>query len=255
MRVTTSLASIYSVWMLASAVYLHSAPSASGYRTLASEAFDREEYVTAVEFQDKVLEIAGRDYHAHYWKGRALSKEEEYGSALISFDLALEIRPKELGALDWKAHTLTRLGRFEEALPILHEIQRRDSTSVRVQYNVAFCLQHLGRLEEAVTILRGVVAANSTWMPGHIGLGHMLNAARLPRQALAAYTRASAIDSTNEVVKYHLAETHLQLGDRAETLELLREMARTNPSLATKISADSSFKALTEQELSFLSFD
>ena len=254
MRVTTSLASVFSVWLIASALYLQSAPSASEYRTLASEAFDREEYAAAVEFQDKVLEIAGRDYHAHYWKGRALSKEEEYERALVSFDLALEIRPG-VAALDGKAHTLTRLGQFEEALSVLHEIQRRDSTSVRVQYNVAFCLQHLGRPEEAVTVMRGVVAADSSWMPGHIRLGNMLNTAGLPRQALAAYTRASAIDSTNEVVKYHLAETHLHLGDRAEALELLRDMARTDPSLATKVSADSSFRDLTEEELSLLSSD
>ena len=85
---------------MSSALYLHFAPSASEYRTLASEAFDREEYAAAVEFQDKVLEIAGMDYHAHLWKGRALSKEEDYERALVSFDLALRIRPEELAALD-----------------------------------------------------------------------------------------------------------------------------------------------------------
>ena len=221
MRVTASLASIYWVWMIASSVYLHSAPSASEYRTLAAEAFNREEYAAAVEFQDKVLEISGRDYHAHYWKGCALSKEEDFEKALVSFDLALEIRPKELAARDRKACALSRLGRFEEAL----------------------------------TILRGVVAADSSWMPGHIGLGHMLNAAGRPRQALAAYTRAAAIDSANDEVKYHMAALHLHLGDRAEALRLLRLMARTNPTVATEISADSSFRDLTEGELSFLSSD
>ena len=221
MRVTAGLASIYWVWMLASAVYLHSAPSASEYRTLASEAFDREEYAASVEFQDKVLEIAGRDHLAHYWKGRALSKEEEYERALVSFDLALEIQPRELAALDGKARALSGLGRFEEALEIL----------------------------------RGVVAADPSWMPGHIRLGHMLNAAGRPRQALAAYARATAIDSTNEEVRYHLAAIHLHLGDRPEAIELLRQIARTNPSRAAEVAADSSFRDLTEEELSFLSSD
>ena len=255
MRVTAGLASIYWVWMLASAVYLHSAPSASEYRTLASEAFDREEYAAAVEFQDKVLEIAGRDHLAHYWKGRALSKEEEYERALVSFDLALEIQPRELAALDGKARALSGLGRFEEALSVLNQILQRDSTSVRVQYNVAFCLQHLGRLEEALEILRGVVAADPSWMPGHIRLGHMLNAAGRPRQALAVYARATAIDSTNDDIRYHMAATHLHLGDRAEAIELLRQIARTNPSRAAEVAADSSFRDLTEEELSFLSSD
>ncbi|MCY3736664.1 MAG: tetratricopeptide repeat protein [Gemmatimonadaceae bacterium] len=255
MRVTASLASIYWVWMMSSALYLHFAPSASEYRTLASEAFDREEYAASVEFQDKVLEIAAMDYHAHYWKGRALSKEEDYERALVSFDLALMIRPEELAALDGKARALSGLGRFEEALSVLNQIQQRDSTSVRVQYNIAFCLQHLGRREEALTILRGVVAADPGWMPGHIRLGHMLDAAGRPRQALAAYARATAIDSTNDEVRYHLAATHLHLGDRAEAIEILRRMAGTNPSLATEVSADSSFMDLTEEELSLLSSD
>ena len=221
MRVTASLASIYWVWMMSSALYLHFAPSASEYRTLASEAFDREEYAAVVEFQDKVLEIAGMDYHAHLWKGRALSKEEDYERALVSFDLALRIRPEELAALDGKAHALSGMGRFEEAL----------------------------------TILRGVVAADPGWMPGHIRLGHMLDAAGRPRQALAAYARATAIDSTNDEVRYHLAAIHLHLGDRAEAIEILRRMAGTNPSLATEVSADSSFMDLTEEELSLLSSD
>lgn len=220
MRVTAGLASIYSVWMLASVVYLHSAPSASEY---------------------------------HYWKGRAASGEEDYEKALVSFDLALEISPDNLDALDWKGHALSRLGRFEELLQVLNQIRRSDSTSVRVQRNLAFCLKDLGRIEEAVTVARGVVAADSTWIEGHIVLGFMLNAAGQPREALAAYTRATAIDSTIDKVKYRMAAIHLYLGDRVEALRLLRQMARTNPSLATEVSADSSFMDLTEEELSLLS--
>ena len=223
MRVTAGLASIYSVWMLASVVYLHSAPSASEY---------------------------------HYWKGRALSNEEEYEKALVSFDLALAISPDNSAALDWKGHALSRLGRFEELLQVLnHQIRRSDSTSVRVQRNLAFCLKDLGRIEEAVTVARGVVSADSTWIGGHIGLGFILNAAGQPREALAAYTRATAIDSTIDEVRYHMAAIHLHLGDRAEALRLLRQMARTNPSLATDVSADSIFMDLTEEELSLLSSD
>ena len=66
------------------------------------------------------------------------------------------------------------------------------------------------------------------------------------------YDRASALDSTNEFVDYELAGIHLQLGNRGQALEHLREVARTNQGLRAMVTADTAFRTLSDEELSSL---
>ncbi len=210
-KVTATLVCAYAGGMLLCIGYLYLVPSLFDYWGPASEAYQDGDYEAAAEYFEKIVELRPRDSDSHFYRGYSLGTQGDYEGALASFDAALEIKPHDSRVLSFKAIALLRLSRFEEAVDVGTQFSSQDSSYFFVQYALAYHLVESGDLERAEGMLLQAVAADSTWILGHLSLGCLLNRSGRPRKALEAHARARALEPTIPDVGYESASALLPI--------------------------------------------
>ncbi|MEO8303133.1 MAG: methyltransferase domain-containing protein [Betaproteobacteria bacterium] len=179
---------------------------------------------------------------------------------------------EELNSLLSEVERALSDGRLTDAAALLNVAQNEDATDARI-YILGGQLGHrAGNPGAAVMALRRAVALSPGWVLAHTELGHALELAGRPAEALAAYRQAHALDTTNaaaaariselsshdvlsaseaedsssgnaSVMRMRAAQLHAS-GELAEALSLLQSMIDARPADVETLSA----VALIERE-------
>jgi tetratricopeptide (TPR) repeat protein len=111
-------------------------------------------FVQALEYFDKILELDPTDAIALGNKGAALTQLGKHDEALLLYDKALQINPSNTSILNNKAATLFELGKIEESLQTLDKILEIESTNVDVLILKGKVLLEAQRYSEAFSIFK-----------------------------------------------------------------------------------------------------
>jgi len=170
---------------------------------------------------------------------------------------AIELNPNYATAHHWYGFHLLMEGRFEEALDQLLRARELDPLSPSLIQALGWCYYHMRRFEDSIAAYQNMLDAvpdfsyglsTFSWTLRHAGdpneavrvaekglelssggqffvavLGAAYAAAGRKQDARAALNRLTQMAAQCYVSPYHRALIHINLGEREETLELLRE--------------------------------
>ena len=248
-RLIVSISSLYIVIVGIFIAYLHSLPTIEDEIRRANKMYWDKDYRQAIEIYDKVIEQYPWHFLALFNKGSALSKSGQFDLAYQSLSEAMQLKPDDPRVFVQIANVLSELGRVQEAIDMISQIDKDDSHYLLAQHNLGCFKEKLEAYDEALTILREVVRVDTTYTTGFISLGRVLNKAARPEEALASYSKAKLLDPSNHHIAYTMAKIHAQLGNHEQVLELLSDAAKYRNDIAARIRADADFSHLSEDDL------
>jgi tetratricopeptide (TPR) repeat protein len=109
----------------------------------------KRDYSKALGCLDAAIDINPNFFEAITEKGAILSIQKEYAKALVEFDRALEIYPYHW-AYERKGSTLYSLHRYPEALNVLNDAEKTNTSCAETYALRGGCFLQLGQLEEAM---------------------------------------------------------------------------------------------------------
>ena len=248
-RLIISISSFYIVIVGVFISYLYSLPSIEDEIRRASKMYLDKDYRQAIEIYDNVLEQYPWHFSALFNKGSALASLGQFESAYQFLNESMQLKPDDSQVIVQIANVLSELGRVQEAIDMVSRIDKDDPHYLIAQHNLGCFKEKLGAYDEALTILREVVRADTTYTRGFISIGRVLNKAARPEEALASYSKAKLLDPSNHHLAYTMAKIHVQLGNHEQALELLSDAAKYSNDIATRVRADADFSHLEAVEL------
>jgi len=145
----------------------------------------------------------------------ALASAGRRGEALALVRAALVHAPAD-GALRLAlGNLLFDWGRYREARVAFLDAHAVGERRVALLLNLAWTCHLLGRTEEAETHARAAIAADPSTIPGHLGLGAVLQRQRRFDDAIASFARVLDLDSANVEAVESIAGCHIERKDYA----------------------------------------
>jgi tetratricopeptide (TPR) repeat protein len=186
----------------------------------------------AEKFYDRVLKADRRNPDALNLKGLIAQGRGQTAAALALFDRAISAHPAFVEAHFNKAAALTAAGRSDDALRSYADALRLNPAHPDARLNTGSLLHAMGREGEAIAAFRAMSQICPQDSRGHYNLGYCLtkslpgaaeaDRAALAGEAIAALTRARALNPTNAEVCLTLAEAHASRGDYGSAAENTR---------------------------------
>lgn len=178
--------------------------------------------------------------------------------ARLCFEMAIEHNPNHARAYSNLGVVCWQQGDLQRAMEYLYKALDIDSEDSDILYNCSMVLTDAGRLETAANLLKFYLRKNpkdeaawedynslirridtTAWRPDglafetadiYIETGKKLAEAKDYLGAAEAFHRALAINPDRAEVLYFLGQLHLQMGQKAEALETMREGLRPGES-------------------------
>ncbi|MCA0199452.1 MAG: tetratricopeptide repeat protein [Proteobacteria bacterium] len=202
----------------------------------------------AERLYDKVLKLDRRNLDALNLKGLIESQRGRHAEALALFDRCIAVAAAFPDAHFNKAVALTGLGRGEEALHSYRKAIQLQPAHANARLNAGIVLHVLGRASEAIADFRAMTIACPQDARGFYNLGHCLvkgtpaadESARsaIAQEAVAALTRAQALDPANADVQLMLAEAHALREEYGPAADSLRAALRLGTNWPAQRSAE-----------------
>jgi tetratricopeptide (TPR) repeat protein len=176
---------------------------------------------------ERALALEPRSPDLLYNRGNALLRLARYPEALASYEAALALRPGDHEALNNRGNALRALERHAEALASYDQALALVPRYAKAHGNRGHALLALGRHAEALASYRAAFAgaADAPWL---LGVANALQALEQPREALAAYERALALQP-------RLADAH---GGRGNALQALNRHEEALAAYAAALAID-----------------
>lgn len=146
---------------------------------------------------------------------RALSVDERNTQALLL------IGETYMGTLD-----------FAQALPYVEKAVEIQPKIDRSRFNLAACLLGLKQHDRAEPVLLEVIRESPKWPLAHFNLGLLYEEQGKLEEARSAYAREVENYPGEFKARFNLGKLMFKLGDRAGSLEQMREIVRITPKLA-----------------------
>jgi arylsulfatase A-like enzyme/tetratricopeptide (TPR) repeat protein len=121
---------------------------------------------------------------------------------------------------------------FDLALPYLELAAEVQAKNDRSRFNLAACLIGLKQYDRAEPLLREVVASSPKWPLAHFNLGLLCEEQGRLEEARAAYAQEVETYPSEFKARFNLGKLLFKLGDRAGSLDQMREIVRIAPKLA-----------------------
>jgi len=128
-----------------------------GYREIAEDSIEAENYDEANIYYDKILEIYPSDIDALNGKAQILETINKHEEAIAYYDKILEMDSSDTDALIGKAQGLVNIGKHEEAIIYYDKILEIIPSDIDALNGKAVALENIGKLDEALSILEKIV--------------------------------------------------------------------------------------------------
>jgi predicted O-linked N-acetylglucosamine transferase (SPINDLY family) len=162
-----------------------------------------KQFIKAVDFLTKALEIKPYYSEAYSNRGLALKELRRLEEALASYDKAIELSPDYAEAYSNRGNTLKELQHLEEALTSYDKAIEIKPNLAEAHFNRGNALKDLQRLEEALTSYDKAIESKPDYSEAYFNRGNALKKLYRLEEALASYDKAIEIKP-----KYSEAYSH-----------------------------------------------
>ncbi|MBU3558516.1 tetratricopeptide repeat protein [Polynucleobacter sp. Nonnen-W13] len=176
-----------------------------------------KQFIKAVEFINKALQINPDFVSCHLNCGIALQSLGRFDEALNSYDQAINFKPDYAEAYSNRGNTLKELKRFNEALLSYGKAISLKPDYAEAYSNLGVTLQALEHFEEALVSYDQAISLKPDYAEAHSNRGNTLKALERFDEALASYDSAIDIKPNYTVAYYNrgLALQELERFDEA----------------------------------------
>ena len=165
--------------------------------------------------------------------GAAYYKKGDFLEAESAFARAIEENPQDREAIQLRGLSLFQLGRPEEAIPYLKQVQSWiGGANVDASYVLGLCYLHTQNYEEARRSFAQVYGVPPESAPAHLFLARMLLRQGYDPIAEQNAQRAAAIDPKLPLVHYLLGEFYLYKSNVQKAIEEFALEQKLNPAYA-----------------------
>ncbi len=213
-------------------------PSAQQHMDNGKEAFEIEDFDTAImEFFEVVIEDPD-NAEAYKFLGNCYYKKGDYKQAMLEYLQSLVADDEYADAYNNLGNVYAELGmkvpphreEFQKlAIKSLSRAVELDDTNPIFYVNYGMALQESGRLEEAEKCFRKALALDSKNVDAVINLGNVYRIKGQFQEAIAAYEDALVRDPGNVVARKNLVATFLKLGRYDEAEQQIHWILEANP--------------------------
>jgi arylsulfatase A-like enzyme/tetratricopeptide (TPR) repeat protein len=165
---------------------------------LANILLDEQKREDVIALCKRTLSVDERSVQAYVLLGEVYTDEQNHAQALPYLEKAVEIQPK-----------LTRN-----------------------RLNLAACLVGLKQYDRAEKLLKEIIQESPTFLLANFNLGLLYEEEGKLDRAGEAYAQEVASHPTNFKARFNLGKVLFKLGDRAGSIEQMREAIKINPKLA-----------------------
>ena len=176
-----------------------------GWKVLGAVLKQNGRIIDSLTAMQKSVQLAPRDYEAHYNLGKILKELGRLDEVEASYRQAIALNPDFAEAHFNLGNTLKELGRLDEVEASYRQAIASKPDYAEVHYNLGNMLKELGRLDEALASYAQAIASKPDFAEAHSNLGNMLKELGRLDEALASYAQAIAS-------KPDFAEAHVNLG-------------------------------------------
>jgi len=165
--------------------------------------------------------------------GAAYYKKGDFLEAQSAFARAIEENPQDREAIQLRGLSLFQLGRPEEAIPYLKQVQSWiGGANVDASYVLGLCYLHTQNYEEARRSFAQMYGVPPESAPAHLFLARMLLRQGYDPIAEQNAQRAAAIDPKLPLVHYLLGEFYLYKSNVQRAIEEFELEQKLNPAYA-----------------------
>ena len=137
---------------------------------------------------------------------------------------AVELNRNDATTLQFYSFYLAMMKRFAEAVNFAERARRSDPDSLEAQRNLALILYLANRYDDAVVAVNETLGRNPDFGPGHVVLGRIYTAKKMPDRAVTELERAQRLLGRRPDVLTPYAYALARAGRRHEARKMLDEL-------------------------------
>lgn len=199
--------------------YFKTTSSNQNWRSQTDELYTQaiQHFMTALRYQPGYVE-------AHVNLASVYMEQGLMGEAALHLDQALRLSPNNDYALEKRGEWLVRQERYNDALPVLKQAIKRNSSSVSAHYYLGVAYAARNELDAALENLNTTLWLDPDNAPAHYQMGLIYEKQGNGAAAVEHYLKAVSLKPELADARLKLA-THYELrGDLAPALEQLRNV-------------------------------
>ncbi len=175
----------------------------------------------------------GGSIDAHFLLAECYRREGNYSMAVVEYRYCIKIRRKpyltsQKEIREGLANCYIKLGKEDEALAELFELQREDPKNHRYLFNIAKIFYDRGNLEQAVTYFDKTIKYNPTHAQSLGYIGIIMYHANNVRDAMTYLSRAVRYDPQNYQAYYYLGRLYADGRDFTKALTYFEASQRAS---------------------------
>lgn len=220
---------------LVSELLAEDTPPPEAFSLGASIAFERGQYLDAIEYCDHLIDTGAGDGHTLLLKGRALSDLGRQQEAVSCLKQAIGAEPEFAAAhynLGW---ILGRVGDGQGAVAAYQQALALQDLYPVAWNNLGLELERLGDAEGAIKAFRTAISQFPEFSMAHNNLGATLAASGQYHAAERAYAKAIEVDPGNTDAHSNIGVARLEQGDISGAIAAFTVVLERNPQHAATI--------------------
>jgi len=177
----------------------------------------------AEQYYDEGLKECARLWEALYAKGEIRLQKEDFEGASQCFRQCLELKPGHAGTLNNLGLCFLGLGETVQALSCLEKAVKMNKNDGKIRYNCAAAYIRLGRYREAVAMLHEIKGGEEQPQTC-AALGFCYGMLERYEESLYYHRKALALDENNREALLNLAAVWAKKGETGQALEVFKKI-------------------------------
>lgn len=170
------------------------------WRSAGYLAREEGDYVTAIDYYQKILDSDPEDYDARLALGRLYILKEEYKTAISYFNKIYLSDSTDVEAMNGLGECYGHSGKDKESVRYYEEALSYYGEDIMQYFNLAKAYGNAGELDRAIELYREIIALDNTYSEAWAGIGKMYYWMGKPETAVVFYEKALELDPGNEEI-------------------------------------------------------
>lgn len=169
----------------------------SVYFEQATTAFNKNDFSTAIDYFNKVLQLNPYNTEVLFMKGMAHNYLKEYELAVADFDKSLTLSPSQPEVYYNRANTYVNLQKIDNALADYDSAIRFNPTIPEVYFNRGNIYYNRGQFKEALQDYSKAVEINPEYSKAYFNRGLTYKSTEQYPNAIADFRKVAELDTDN----------------------------------------------------------
>lgn len=206
--------------------------NSSDYLRLGNVRFDQGDYLKAIEYYEKALELEPHYVDAWVNIGGALGNLGQHDEAIKAYNKAIEIKPNIAEAWFNKGNSLCDLEQYDKAIEAYNKAIDIKPDFAYAWHNKGSALEKDGQYEKALDAYNKAININPNFAEPWINKGVILSKLNRHKEALDVFNKAIEIEPEYAEAWFNKGNTLSKLHRYQEALDAFDKVIRIKPNYA-----------------------